>query len=372
MPRQAKTTWFWALALLAGLSGIAPRPTQAADHKTENVILIHTDGLRWQEVFTGADPALLPKPDSNHALIKNYWREDLNERRAVLMPFFWNVIAKQGQLYGNQKKGSVARVTNDQWFSYPGRNEFLTGAADPEIRSNAKVPNKNVTVLEWLHQKPAFQGAVAAFSGWDVVPFILNRERCGFPVMGGWEPVPETPPSPRMALLNELIEDTTPATPAENFDSIIFQAARNYLVTKQPRVLFIDFLETDHWAHAGRYDNVLRTVQKVDDYVRRLWETVQASDHYRDKTTLILVTDHGRGEAPEKWKSHGAKIDGAQNIWMAFLGPDTPALGERTDCPEVTQSQIAATLAALLGENYNQAVPTAALPVTDALPPAGK
>ncbi len=372
MVRQGKTGWLWALALLVGFGGGVPRPAQAADHKTENVILIHTDGLRWQEVFSGADRALLPKVDSDHPLVKEYWREDPNERRAVLMPFFWNVIAKQGQLYGNQNKGSVARVTNDQWFSYPGRNEFLTGAADPNIRSNAKVPNKNVTVLEWLHKKPAYQGAVAAFSGWDVVPFIINRDRCGFPVMGGWEPVPGDSPSPRMALLNELIEDTTPFTPSENYDSFVFQAARDYLVSKKPRVLFVDFLETDHWGHAGRYDNVLRTAQKVDDYVRRLWETVQASDHYRDKTTLILVTDHGRGLAPENWKHHGAKIDGAQNIWMAFLGPDTPALGERTNCAEVTQSQIAATLAAFLGEDYDQAVPSAAPPVADALAPAGK
>ena len=34
---------------------------------------------------------------------------------------------------------------------------------------------------------------------------------------------------------------------------------------------------------------------------------------------------------------------------MAFLGPDSPGLGERKEVPEVTQSQIAATLAALLG-----------------------
>ncbi len=357
-----------AFALLAGLSLGEPRPTQAADLKTENVILIHTDGLRWQEVFTGADQALLPKSDGDHPLVKKYWRDEPEARREVLMPFFWNVIAKQGQLYGNKNKGSVVRVTNDQWFSYPGRNEFLTGSADPNIRSNAKVPNKNVTVFEWLHRKPAFQNKVAAYSAWDVVPSIFNRDRCGFPVMGGWEPVPDKSPSPRMALLNDLIRDTTPANAAEVYDSFIFQAAHEHLVTERPRVFYVDFLETDHWAHAGRYDLTLSAAQKFDDYVRRLWETVQSTDQYRDKTTLILLTDHGRGLAPENWKHHGAKIEGAQYIWMAFLGPDTPALGERADCPEITQSQVAATLAAFLGEDYNQAVPTAAPPVTDALP----
>jgi hypothetical protein len=44
-------------------------------------------------------------------------------------------------------------------------------------------------------------------------------------------------------------------------------------------------------------------------------------------------------------------------MWMAFLGPDTPPLGERINCDRVIQSQIAATLAALLGEDYHGAVP---------------
>jgi hypothetical protein len=52
---------------------------------------------------------------------------------------------------------------------------------------------------------------------------------------------------------------------------------------------------------------------------------------------------------------------------MAFLGPDTPALGERTDTRPITQSQLAATLALLLGEDYNKAVPQAGIPVTDAV-----
>lgn len=367
MLRSKKFSVLLAATLLAAFGVETAR---AADKlKTENVILIHTDGLRWQEVFTGADKALLPKLDSGHALVKRFWRETPEERREVLMPFFWNVIAKQGQLYGNKDKGSIVRLTNDQWFSYPGRNEFLTGAADPKITSNNKIPNANVTVLEWLHRKPAYSGGVAAYSGWDVVPFIINRERCGFPVMGGWEPVPDKSPSPRMALLNDLIRDTTPFNAAEVYDSFVFQAAHEHLVTKQPRVLYVDFLETDHWGHAGRYDTLLPTIQKFDNYVQRLWETVQASDHYRDKTTLILVTDHGRGLAPENWKHHGAKIDEAQYIWMAFLGPDTPALGERTNCAEITQSQVAATLAAFLGEDYNKDVPKAAAPVADALPP---
>ena len=45
---------------------------------------------------------------------------------------------------------------------------------------------------------------------------------------------------------------------------------------------------------------------------------------YRDQTTLILTADHGRGDAPVEWRSHGAKIKGAERIWIGVLGPDTP------------------------------------------------
>jgi hypothetical protein len=72
---------------------------------------------------------------------------------------------------------------------------------------------------------------------------------------------------------------------------------------------------------------------------------------YRGNTALIFSSDHGRGKAPHKWRDHGQKIPGSKYIWMAFLGPDTPGLGERSKIAPVTQDQIAATLAALLGED---------------------
>ena len=50
-------------------------------------------------------------------------------------------------------------------------------------------------------------------------------------------------------------------------------------------------------------------------------------------------------------------------MWAAVLGPDTPALGSRTDVRDATQAQIAATIAALLGEDYPAAQPRAAAPL---------
>ncbi|SFJ67144.1 alkaline phosphatase family protein [Planctomicrobium piriforme] len=367
-PLHVSIHWGFALLMFAAM------PAFAQELKTQNVVLITTDGLRWQEVFTGAEKELINKKDGGVAnveeLERKYWRETPEERRQALMPFFWGKIAREGQIYGNLNEGSSCHITNTMKFSYPGYNEILTGFADPQIDSNDKKPNENFTVLEWLHRKPAFDGKVAAFSAWDVIPFVINRERCDFPVMGGWEPVPEESPNARQQLLNELIADTTPHNSAEVIDSILYQAAKEHLIRHQPRVFFVGFLETDHWGHAGRYDYLLDSAHTADDYIRRLWELMQSMDQYRGKTTFIITTDHGRGSGLTAWKNHGQKVDGSENMWMAFLGPDTPPLGERKNCDPVTQSQIAATLAAFLGKDYCSEVPRAGLPVRDTLPAA--
>ena len=59
----------------------------------QKVILITIDGLRWQEVFNGADSLLIrDKKFSNQPkeLSKVFWRDNYSERRKVLLPFIWN------------------------------------------------------------------------------------------------------------------------------------------------------------------------------------------------------------------------------------------------------------------------------------------
>jgi hypothetical protein len=338
---------------------------------TRNVIWFMTDGLRWQEVFTGAEEILMTEENGGvkdvAALRAEFWRDTPEARREALMPFFWRVVATQGQVYGNQHKGSIARVTNGMNFSYPGYNESLCGFADPRIDSNAKRPNPNITVFEWLHRKSGYQGRVAAFGCWDVFPYIFNRPRCGFYINAGYEPFDDGKVTPRLELLNRLKAETPRRWPAEPFDSIVFHTAFEYLQERKPRLFYVSLNETDAWGHEGKYDEYLLAARRVDEYLKTLWETVQAMPEYRGHTTLIFSPDHGRGDAPVDWKSHGKDLKKSDAIWMGFLGPDTPALGERANIETVTQGQLASTLAALLGEDYCAAVAQAAPPIADVL-----
>lgn len=354
------------LALAAGRArarGAAPR--------TRNVLLVTTDGLRWQEVFRGAEAALLNKPDGGvedvEAIKSAFWRETPEERRAVLLPFIWGVIAKEGQLYGDLDAGSSVRVSNGLNFSYPGYNELLTGAPDARIDSNDKNPNPNVTVLEWLNGKPEYHGKVAAFGSWDVFPYIINEKRSGVPVTAGWEPIGGDGLTERQAMLNELITTSHQVWEGSCLDSFTLAGALEHARVNQPRVLYVALGETDEFAHEGRYDYYLRSAQRFDNGLRRLWSLLQGMPAYRGQTSLVITTDHGRGDPPKDWRSHGAKVQGSENMWVGVLGPDTPARGPRRDVAPVTQAQVAATVAALLGEDYCAAFPKVAPPIADAI-----
>jgi hypothetical protein len=351
----------FAAILAAGLNA------NAATRKTRNILFVMADGLRWQEVFGGADEALISKENGvsdADAFRREFWRDSAAERRRLLMPFLWSTVAVSGQLYGNRNAGSDCYVTNGHNFSYPGYSEIFCGFADARVDSNDKKLNPNQNVLEWLHRKPAYQGKVAAFGAWDLFPYILNAERSGFPVNAGYEPMTLLPMNPKLELLNRLKIETG-MWDGEPFDAPAFLSACEYFKARKPRVLYLSLGETDEWAHAGKYELYLRSARRTDRYVRELWEMAQSMREYRDSTTLILAVDHGRGGAPVEWKSHGEKVPESKYTWAAYLGPDTPAKGERKNVEAVTQSQIAATLAALLGEDYCAAVPKAGKPVKD-------
>jgi hypothetical protein len=353
-------------------SSVSLLPARAQAHnKTQNVIFVMTDGLRWQEVFRGADLALMTKDEGGVTdlpeLKRLYWRQSQEERRRLLMPFLWSTIVKNGQIYGNRDRGSDASVTNGLNFSYPGYSETLCGYPDSRINSNDKVPNPNVTILEWLNKRVAYRGRVAAFGAWDVFPFIFNEPRARFLVNAGYDSLNSLPRSARIDLLNHFKHETPRIWAAEPFDSIPFYTALEFLQVRRPRILFLSLGETDEWAHAGNYTEYLNAAHRVDAYLARLWNTVQSLPEYRDKTILVFSPDHGRGELSD-WKNHGEKVPDSKYIWMAFLGPDTAALGERSQIPSVTQNQLAATLAALLGEDYVAEVSRSGKPIRDVLP----
>jgi Metalloenzyme superfamily len=361
---------FVCAPLLLALAVAAPQAHSQSPLKTRNVVLVVSDGLRWQEVFSGADATLLNEKyggiwDKEADLKREFWRDDVNERRRVLFPFLWGTVVPHGQIFGNQTKGSIARVTNRFAFSYPGYNEMLSGHADPRINTNEFGPNPNVTVFEWLNGQPDFQGRVAAHAGWQTFNDIFNVGRSHLPVQAGWEVPYPGATTPREQLLNRLIETHSRYDYEDLDDSFMQVLLLDSLAKSHPRVLFVGYGETDNWGHGGRYDLLLHAAHTFDRFLAELWNTLQRMPDYRGTTTFIVTCDHGRGSGLTEWKEHGVEQKGSENVWIAVMGPDTAPLGERTSVPEVHQAQIAATLAAFLGKDYPHAVAAAAPPLPD-------
>lgn len=342
--------------LVATLCLLMVIATAFGQRKTENLFIITLDGLRWQELYTGADSSLVGDKtyvDNPEELKRLFWRNTATERRETLMPFFWSTLASEGQLYGDRNLGSKVNCSNGMWFSYPGYNEILCGFADDKnINSNKKIPNPNKTVLEYFNGQKALKGKVAAFGSWDVFPYIINEERSGVPVNAGFESATGKDLTEREKFLNQLQKEIPSPWGGVRLDAFTHHFAKEYIQKNQPRVVYIAYGETDDFAHNGNYQAYLKSAHQTDQFIKELWDYVQQHPQYKNKITFLITTDHGRGTVPkETWKSHGTEIEGADQIWFAVIGPDTPALGV-VESGQYYQNQIAKTAATLLGYDY--------------------
>lgn len=353
------TRWVWLLALMSATALGAP-----ADH----AILVTVDGIRWQEVFRGADAGLLADErftPKDFSAFQAHQSAGADKARQQLMPFFWSVIAQQGSVLGNRDQRSTMRVTNPWWFSYPGYNEILTGRADPAIDSNDSRWNANVTVLEWLNARPQFRGKVQAFGSWDAFPYIINSQRSHIPVNVAAEPIVGKPTTHEVWLAR-LQQQMPLAFRNVRHDALTHNHALEAMKSDRPRVVYVAYGEPDDFAHAGKYGEYLSAIQRFDAFLRELWEAARADRFYRNRTVLLITTDHGRGETPiETWQHHASAesvrgpqkylaqyqdgIVGSDQIWFAALGPGVAARGVVPTEGERTQSQIAATLLEALG-----------------------
>lgn len=305
--------------LIAVLALLAATPAFAEPR----TILVTIDGLRWQEAFHGPDAALAP----DHPRVGD---------PLGLMPFLQS-FAREGALIGDRTAGSCMKVENKYWFSYPGYTEMLAGRVNRRIRRNGEIWNDDVTVLEWLNGRDDFRGRVRVFAEWDKVPYIVNTQRSGLPVV----------------VAQQDLERRDPPT----------MTAADAIFTEPTRVAWIDLGDTDTRAHAGDYPGVLDAAATADAFLEDLWARIEAHPEFAGQTTLIVTVDHGRGASADgKWKGHGSGRyrrvrvpgvgwPGSDATWIAVRGPDVAAGSGRDYTMDTcaTTAQVAATILQSVG-----------------------
>jgi hypothetical protein len=339
----------------------------AKNNSAPNLIIITTDGFRWQEVFSGMDTSLAYQKKYNHGdstyLANKYGAATAAERRQKLFPFLWKMHAqKTTVLNGNRWEQNNVNVENPHWFSYPGYSELLTGYADTAINSNHYKPNPHSNVLAFIHQQKAYQGKVIAFGAWDAFDRILNEQKSGFPVINAFESITQVMQDPQSQLLSKLLKDSyKPYKEEECLDVFTHYQAMHYLQNKHPKAMYISYGETDEWAHAGNYSSYLDAAHQVDAWISDIWNWVQSTPGYKDNTYILVTTDHGRGFNSE-WTDHGADVKGASSIWYSILGPNNANMEAllKTNNTQSYQKQLAATMTKLIGLNYTAEHPVGA------------
>ncbi|MEO6682605.1 MAG: alkaline phosphatase family protein [Ginsengibacter sp.] len=329
-----------------------------AQKRAENIIVITTDGFRWQELFGGVDTAL-----ANHHAFNEGAQEYIHDKfgdtnplesRKKLLPFIWSNFAEKGQIFGNRHFENKVNVSNPYFFSYPGYSEIFCGFADTLINSNGYKPNPNPNVLEFMNRQPGYKNKVAAFSAWEAMGRILNKERSGMTVISAFENTGGGNPTDIEKQINSMRNHSfKPWGMAECLDVFTHYAAVEHFKVRKPKVMYIAYGETDEWAHAGMYKSYLDAAHQFDEWVSDLWTLVQSTKGYQDNTVFFITTDHGRGDlVKHQWKDHGSSIIGADEIWFLAMGPGVSPKGEIKQPMQLYQKQFAQTIAAFIGLNF--------------------
>ncbi len=327
-----------------------------------NVFIITTDGFRWQEVFNGADSLIISDARyvSDTALLKQlYWDNDPGLRRKKLMPFTWQTIQGQGTLYGNRNFENMVSVANPYRFSYAGYNEILTGYADPAIIANRKKLNENENLLGFLNRQAGYENKVAAFASWNLFEYILNNQKTNIHLNSGYQQITHDSLSIAEALTNAVQQYAVDNLQSTRNDMLTFVTAKEYILTKHPKVVYIGFGETDEYAHSGKYDEYLQSAHLFDEFISQLWYLVNKDPFYKNNTSFIITTDHGRGMKPGNWFKHGMFTAGSNHTWLLTLGPLFDTKGEIKSSEEIFNDQLAQTIARLLGYNFTPLHPVA-------------
>lgn len=329
-----------------------------AQKKADNIIVITTDGFRWQEMFGGVDTVLANNPIFNEGA-KVFIKERFGDvdpliSRKKLLPFIWSTFAEKGQIYGNRHFENKVNVSNPYSFSYPGYSEIFCGYADTLINSNEYKPNPNTNVLEFINKQAGYKGKVAAFSAWEAMGRILNKDRAGMPVISAFEDTGGDHPTDNEKLINSMRNQSfKPWGMGECLDVFTHYAALEYFKVRQPKVMYISYGETDEWAHAGMYKSYLNAAHQFDEWVKELWNLVQSTPGYKDNTIFFITTDHGRGDLIKfQWIDHGSEVHGADQIWFMAMGPGIAPKGEIKQPVQIYQKQFAKTIGSLIGFDF--------------------
>ena len=129
-------------------------------------------------------------------------------------------------------------------------------------------------------------------------------------------------------------------------DSACVEGFMNYGQTRDVVFGMVCLADVDIAGHSGVWHDYNRAIQIADSLAGVMWNWIQSTEPYADRTTMIITADHGRHT--DDWTQHGCDCDGCRHLPMIAIGPDFRSGVELFDTPG-EQIDIVPTICILLG-----------------------
>jgi hypothetical protein len=285
-----------------------------------NVVLVTLDGVRWQEIFTGADPAwadgaFLPRGDARTA--------------RGLTPNLHRLFFDQGTVLGDPQVGEPFAASGPNFVSLPGYVEIMTGAV------SGCFGNECEPRIGWAVAGAAARStpdsSAAVFASWERIDRTVPAHTVGLTVHAGRGAGDEAPPYPG---IGEYLPDLRTAP-----------RAIDYLVHHRPRFMWVALGDTDEWAHRRDYRGYIEALHFADDFIGELVEHLADMGDYGAHTSIFVTTDHGRD--PD-FCNHGSPA--SSGVWLMARGGAVVKRGVVPLAHTRHLRDIAPTMAVRLGE----------------------
>lgn len=326
--------WGGAPARRGGEALGAVQAATGADDRS--VVLITLDGVRWQEIFRGVDPALAAKAGLPRAAL---------EGPEGLVPAMHRLFFGGGVALGDLLEGGGIAASGPRYLSMPGYVELLTGAAS-ECVDNACAPRLERTLADDIGRLPSVRAReeVAVFASWE----DLGRAAAAAATSAAASTAaPEAAPHGVHIDAGRQPDDPTPPHPGHGRyrpDRATALAAIAHLTAWRPRFLWVALGDTDEWAHRNDYRGYLDALRSADRFVGEVAQHLTEMGRYGERVVLLVTTDHGRDKG---FADHGDANSAA--VWLLARGGGIPARGVIGTRRQRWLRDVAPTARALLG-----------------------
>lgn len=303
--------------LPAGTAAVASDSPPGTAAQEEAVVLVVLDGVRWQDVFVGADPVLAAqaKVPALHA--------------DSLMPHLHALVAERGAALGAPGQGAPMQASGPNYVSLPGYNEILSGRTVTACKDNDCDRTRAPTLMDEARAVARRSTDVAVIASWPKIELACSADPSTMVVSTGRSRVHHEELLRDDAILASWLDEGAKADPFPGKDDYRpdrYTAAigLRYLETKRPRLMFLGLGEPDEYAHRDDYAGYLDSLRAADGTVGDLFDVLDRLGERGKHTTVFVTADHGRGR---DYRVHGKNFPESGRVWLVAAGGGVSARG---------------------------------------------